>query len=542
MRYVDYSGQTIDGRYRIIRLLGEGGMGSVYLGEHVVIGKKAAVKFLHAEYVGEEDVVKRFYREAQAAASIGHKNIIDVLDVGVSQAGEPYMVMEYLEGESLSSLLDRTGPIDLAAACGILESALQALSAVHDKGIIHRDLKPDNIFLVCLPGEPPKVKLIDFGISKFTKGTEESQLTQTGSLLGTPSYMSPEQARSLPDIDFRTDLYSMGVILYQMLTGEMPFVGNHYNDLLIKLLTDPPRPPGVVYADFPKEAESLVMKTLEKDPADRHGSADEMLEAIKTLSSYDRREDRLTHYASGVAKKSFAGGDLGEKVGSGDNSNVASDVLAGMSRKSTPNNWVGTDAVARGRRGLYLGIVGAIVVVGIAVATLLYFFLEPDLRGNTAAVSSARDRREMTRQTAANSEPDTKEEGIQLEITGIPTGGKIYYDKALVPMNPFRVKAQKTLTQIKVTAAGFEDFITAIVPDRNQVVEVNLESKEKGSAGLDAPNGKKQEKKRNPSRSRRHRVKPNLPPSQPPTATHDESQKDEVRKSGKGTEFTEDFE
>ena len=200
------TGALLDGRYRIVRLLGEGGMGSVYLASHVGLGRDVAIKFLHAELVSRDEVVGRFYREAQAAAAIRHKNIIEVFDVGVSPQGEPFLVMEYLEGESLAGLLKRAGPLNLGAACAVMEPVLQALHAAHRKGIIHRDLKPDNIFLAYQQGEPPVVKIIDFGISKFAQGEFDKWRTKTGSVMGTPAYMSPEQARGSAGLDHRTDI------------------------------------------------------------------------------------------------------------------------------------------------------------------------------------------------------------------------------------------------------------------------------------------------------------------------------------------------
>lgn len=208
---MDYSGRTLENRYSVTKLLGKGGMGSVYLGHHVKIGKRVAVKFLHAQFTSSPELVKRFYREAQAASMVQHSNIIKVMDVGVSDSGEPFLVMEYLEGESLAEMLKRKGILDIGAACGVLEPALLALSAAHDSGIIHRDLKPENIFMVHEESGFSGVKLIDFGISKFTGPGDQSQLTQTGTLLGTPAYMAPEQVRGDKDIDRRADIYSMGV-------------------------------------------------------------------------------------------------------------------------------------------------------------------------------------------------------------------------------------------------------------------------------------------------------------------------------------------
>jgi eukaryotic-like serine/threonine-protein kinase len=308
------TGVLLDGRYRIERLLGEGGMGAVYLASHVGLGREVAIKFLHAELASREEVVGRFYREAQAAAAIRHKNIIEVFDVGVSPQGEPFLVMEYLEGESLAGLLKRAGPLNLGAACAVMEPALQALQAAHRKGIIHRDLKPDNIFLAYQQGDPPVVKIIDFGISKFTQGEFDKWRTKTGSVMGTPAYMSPEQARGSAGLDHRTDLYSMGTILFEMLTGVLPYAGNNFAEYLSAMLIDDPRAPQSVCAGFPSEAEPLVRKALAKNPDQRFQNAAEMLDALMALPSFDARQERLTLLASTIEVRGFAAGDLGQAL------------------------------------------------------------------------------------------------------------------------------------------------------------------------------------------------------------------------------------
>ena len=250
----------LDERYRIVRLLGEGGMGAVYLAEHVGLGKQVAVKVLHAEFTNRDDAIARFRREAQVAAALRHKNIIEVFDVGVSARGEPYLVMEYLEGESLRGLMARSKRIDLGAACAIIEPVLLALQAAHRKGIVHRDLKPDNVFLAYEPGEPMLVKLIDFGISKFASADPDRWRTQTGMVLGTPNYMSPEQARGAANVDQRTDLYAVGTILYELLTGDLPYTGQSFTEFFARLLTEEPRSPRALYADLPAEVEPLLHK------------------------------------------------------------------------------------------------------------------------------------------------------------------------------------------------------------------------------------------------------------------------------------------
>ena len=345
----------LDGRYRIVRLLGEGGMGAVYLASHVGLGRDVAIKFLHAEFISREDIVGRFRREAQAAAAIRHKNIIEVFDVGVSPQGEPFLVMEYLEGESLAGLLKRVGPLSLGAACAVMEPALQALQAAHRKGIVHRDLKPDNIFLAYQEGEPPVVKIIDFGISKFTQGDPDKWRTRTGAVMGTPAYMSPEQARGSAGLDHRTDLYSMGTILFEMLTGALPYAGTNFAEYLSAMLVNEPRAPQSVYADFPIEAEPLVLKALAKNPDQRFQNAAVMLEALTALPSYDAGKERLSLLASTLEVRGFAAGDLGQALSKPGK-------LTGD--KATPSGLRGVStALTRGGGWRWIVLAGALAVL-----------------------------------------------------------------------------------------------------------------------------------------------------------------------------------
>jgi serine/threonine-protein kinase len=360
------TGDLLDERYRIERLLGEGGMGAVYLASHVQLGRKVAVKFLRAEMAAKEDVVARFRREARAAAAIRHKNIIEVFDFGVSGRGEPYLVMEYLEGESLAALLKRVGPLSLAATSAVIEPALLALQAAHRKGIVHRDIKPDNLFLAYSPDEPPVVKLIDFGISKFTQGDLQKLHTRTGSVLGTPAYMSPEQARGLPDIDHRTDLYSMGAILYEMLTGALPFGGSGFSQYLSNLLLEEPRAPQSLYPGFPAQAEPVVLKALAKDPAKRFQSASELLDALRGLPGGEGGVERLTLHASTAEMRAFAAGDLGESVGRATKRLADDEPASSPSRTPAPTD--GRPLISRWHLTLLLAalaLAGAGVAAGI---------------------------------------------------------------------------------------------------------------------------------------------------------------------------------
>jgi serine/threonine-protein kinase len=357
----------LDGRYRIERLLGEGGMGSVYLASHVGLGREVAIKFLHSDLISRQEFVGRFYREAQAAAAIRHKNIIEVFDVGMSPKGEPFLVMEYLEGESLAGLLKRVGPLNLGAACAVMESVLQALQVAHRKGIVHRDLKPDNIFLAHQQGEPPVVKIIDFGISKFTQGELDKWRTKTGSVMGTPAYMSPEQARGSAGLDHRTDLYSMGTIFFEMLTEALPFAGTNFAEYLSALLVDEPRAPQSVYADFPVAAEPLLRKALAKDPNQRFQNATEMLDAVTALPGGDAQQERLSWLASTLEVRGFAAGDLGHALSRP--GRLPGDI-------STPSQ-LADESMAVGTRRRRWGVLGAVVVLAVLVAGLALWLRKP---------------------------------------------------------------------------------------------------------------------------------------------------------------------
>jgi eukaryotic-like serine/threonine-protein kinase len=234
------SGDLIDQKYRIVRLLGEGGMGVVYEGENVRIRHRVAIKVLHASVAANQEVVDRFEREAQAAGQIGSEHIVEVLDLGALANGERYMVMEFLDGESLAARIGTRGRMTAAELIPITLQLLDGLGAAHDAGIVHRDLKPENVFLLrSRGGTRDFVKILDFGISKFAAAADNrTGVTRTGSVMGTPTYMSPEHARGLRDIDHRTDLYAVGVMLYECLTGEIPFDGENPNQVLFKVVLD----------------------------------------------------------------------------------------------------------------------------------------------------------------------------------------------------------------------------------------------------------------------------------------------------------------
>jgi serine/threonine protein kinase len=281
-------GLYVADRYKILRTLGAGGMGGVYEAVHEGIGRKVAIKCLHAEYAHDRNLIERFRREARAATAIGNEHIVDVTDVGELPDGAPFLVMEFLVGQTLGQMLSEQGPLRVPRAVHIGRQVCNALEAAHEKGIIHRDLKPDNIFLIKRSGDPDFVKVLDFGISKtHAADNGVSELTRTGMAIGTPSYMSPEQAQGLRDIDGRTDVWAMGVILYELLSRTRPFVADTYPRLLMHIVGGTPHRLSHWRRDIPEELDALVMRCLEKDPAQRVSSMAELGEELAKFEKAD---------------------------------------------------------------------------------------------------------------------------------------------------------------------------------------------------------------------------------------------------------------
>jgi serine/threonine-protein kinase len=267
-------GQSL-GNYRVVKKLGSGGMGAVYLAEHPLIGKKVALKVIHRELSQNLEVVTRFQNEARAVNRIGSEHIVDIADFGQTPEGDHFFIMEHLAGTSLSELLRREGKIAPERALAIAAQVAEALGAAHDAGIVHRDLKPDNIFLVQKRGAPDFVKLLDFGLAKLLD-TGNPALTKAGVVLGTPQYMSPEQCESQSTTDHRADVYGLGILLYHMVTGAVPFDGRSMGEILTKQVSEPVPPPrGVSPA-----VEQVILRCLAKAPEERFQSMAELRAAI----------------------------------------------------------------------------------------------------------------------------------------------------------------------------------------------------------------------------------------------------------------------
>lgn len=279
-------GAVLVGKYRVDRILGEGGMGYVAACTHLQLQERVALKFLRPELAADQEAVARFLREAQAAARIRSEHIVRVHDVGTLENGTPYMVMEYLQGVDLAVMLSEVGRLPISDAVDFLLEATEALAQAHTMGIVHRDLKPANLFLAELPGGVRLVKVLDFGISKVDlAGAAPSRLTSTKAMLGTPYYMAPEQLASTRGVDARADIWALGVVLYELLSGELPFVGETLAEICVSVLQQSLRPIAALRPDVPPALDAVVARCLEKDREHRFAHVGDLAIALAPFGS-----------------------------------------------------------------------------------------------------------------------------------------------------------------------------------------------------------------------------------------------------------------
>jgi eukaryotic-like serine/threonine-protein kinase len=313
----------IDGRYRVIKTVGEGGMGTVYLAEHTLIKRRVAVKVLHPELASDGKVVERFMNEARAAGTLGHPNIVESTDMGFMEGSIPYIVFEYLEGTLLTDEIYRLGSVPVRRAVKIAQQIASALNAAHAAGIIHRDLKADNVFLTDRGEMLDHVKVLDFGISKFLEAGDEK--TRRGMIMGTPEFMAPEQITSPDSVDARSDIYALGVILYEMLAGRRPFTNDDPRTLLHRIVhTDAPP---IERPEVPRGLHDLVFKLLEKDPDER----------VQTMADVEAVLDLYTtHGESGPVVMRRSQRLLSERPGTADDGNEIAMAIRGRAPTPVP--------------------------------------------------------------------------------------------------------------------------------------------------------------------------------------------------------------
>jgi serine/threonine-protein kinase len=456
-------GRTLVDRFAITRKLGEGGMGAVYEARHTLIGKRVAIKILLDKYAQKESVIARLQQEARLASSIGHPNIVDITDFGKTEDGRTFVVMEYLDGESLAQLIGREGPLAPERALQISRQVADALTAAHGKGIVHRDIKPENVFLIHRDGKE-FVKVVDFGISKHLKPGEEEEetprLTQTGMVLGTPLYMSPEQARGEDSLDQRIDIYAVGVILYEMVTNEVPFRGTNYLGIISQVLTQDVVPPRLLRPDLAisEACERVILKAMAKNRDERYATMAELSADLDRLLSGDQNV---------VASIPAAG--VASAVPAGARGPTLRGITTQLGRRQVP----------------LLAVVAALVVllgVGFGVAWLLTRGGE---RGSGAidgaALAAATSQPASQPASAAASQPASQPAFVKVRIKTRPLGAVVRIgdrDYGPAPVEATLPRGDKPL-QVRAQAAGHDDATDSFTPARDVSMTLALSEKKK---------------------------------------------------------------
>jgi serine/threonine protein kinase len=354
-------GAVLAGKFRLDALVGEGGMGSVWSATHIGLGQAIAIKFISRDFVRSEEALRRFDAEAKAAAQLRSRHVVQVYDTGTLEDGTPYIAMELLHGETLQSRVHRGGPVPLAEAIDVLSQCCKALGRAHGAGIIHRDIKPDNIFLAqSNDDDSALVKILDFGVAKMggTGNEQGSQgATRTGAVLGTPLYMSPEQARGLKNIDARTDLYSLGLVAYTMFTGNLAFSSESFGDLLLQICTAPLPSLSAGAPWLPPGVDGWFQKACARDPEHRFASAQEFVDGLRN--------------ASGVTMRSSLGSSVPEVAGAVPM--VGRPALASTGGGTSPgiSRSGGDDYAPPGASKRGLGMIAGIAGVVLALATAI---------------------------------------------------------------------------------------------------------------------------------------------------------------------------
>ena len=431
-------GATV-GSYQVREEIGHGGMGVVYAAEHPLIGRKVAVKVLLPEYSRNQEVVNRFFNEARATTMIRHPGLVDVIDFGYSADGAAFLIMEFLEGESLASRLKR-GVIPPKELVALGRQVASAVGAAHDKGIVHRDLKPDNIFLVPdreLAGGV-RVKILDFGIAKLSTMEKSgpstpggSLKTRTGVVMGTPLYMSPEQGGGAANVDGRADIYSVGCILYEMACGRVPFVKEGFGETIAAHIYESPLPPRDVEPSVPRPLQQVILKALAKKPDERQQTMAELSAALE------------------------AAGQAPDEAAPGEDDELADDLAAVTTKSKLP---------------LYAAIAGAALVV--AVVGLALAMRHPADKTTPPATVTPPP-------VAATPPPPPKApEPVKLELHSTPEGAEVFRaaDGVLLGLTPFATSAPPTTgtAVFRLRLAGYDDARAELPADRGGTATVTL--------------------------------------------------------------------
>lgn len=485
-------GDIIGEKYRIIRVLGHGGMGSVFEAINERIDRHVAIKILHEKHASEDDINKRFVREAKSAATIGSNHIVDVIDAG-EESGTPYIVMEHLEGDDLSTLLFKEGPLAPQRAVTLVIQACRGLEAAHRKGIIHRDMKPENLFVTSGERGEERVKVLDFGIAKFRgpKIDEETTLTETGVSLGTPMYMSPEQLRETREVDHRSDIYSVGVILYELLTGQLPYRPKSFAELIILMTTTTPTPLRQLRPELDPKLELVVLRAMAQKLDDRYASIIELIDALEPFTGIHT----ATVQSRGASDDESSKTDRpGEPIPRGWNKTTP--VSAAEENDHLEDDAVSADVFAQmaldselqrppwNKMWLVIGIGGALVVVAI----LAFPSLTPRERAPTAPTSEVSQRlvadaftpqREGSKNSAVTTDASHVGDGapnenlVTISLVGVPEGATMVFDGRAVEDHRVEVQRSTRSVVIHLEQHGRVSWRKQVTLDRHQTFELD---------------------------------------------------------------------
>jgi len=413
-------GQVVADRYHVVKKLGEGGMGQVYLAEHVKMGRRSAIKVMNPSMVHDPDALARFNREAANASRITHPNVCAIYDFGETPDGMIYLAMEFIEGEPLTAILERDGALGTARAVQIFLQVADALQAAHDLGIVHRDLKPDNIMISRGKGGRDLVKVVDFGIAKAVGGDDAGQkVTKTGLVVGTPEFMSPEQL-SGDKVDGRSDLYALALVFFRMLTGKLPFEANTVQETMIKRLTDEPTKLATARPDvvFPTGLQEVLATALTRSPVDRYQTVAKFAENVATVTGAGRP-------AAAAIPRTRADSD------------AETQLLDGAAAQAT--------AAKVRKRSVVPIAVGAVVVLGAVGAGIAVL----GRKDGTGAVRSDTANRAAAANTTATKRPAP---GGSRGPLGDPHGGNPTATRTATPVDP--AKAQDALDDLFLVKLG----------------------------------------------------------------------------------------
>ena len=485
------------GNYQVQRKLGEGGMGAVYLAVHPKIGKRVALKVLHPEFSSNEDVISRFFNEAKAVNDIQHPNIVDIIDYGTMQApglGHQvvYFIMEFLGGDSLAKIIHDQAPLAPERAQAIALQIADALGASHRHGIVHRDLKPDNVMIAPRRDGRDFVKVLDFGIAKLTGDQQGSRRTRTGIVMGTPAYMSPEQCEGRGLIDHRTDIYALGILLYEMLAGQVPFRGEGYGEVLVQHMTQVPQKPSTIRGVLNPHLEAVCMKALEKRPDNRFASMDEFMQALADPVAYVEGHgglERFLSYGSGASPTPYP-----VVPGSGP---YIMPQAPGVTQPTPPPGYVGAvsgpyapspvpgslERPASNRGKMILAGLGA-VALGVAVF-IGYKAMSGKSDDDKASPAAAPTDPAPGQQVSAGgtTEPTTPGGGtapqpakVKVDVASNPTGAEVFVADVSMGKTPvsFELERGEKPIELLLKAEGYEDRKENVVPNTNSNLDLQL--------------------------------------------------------------------